>query len=95
MTAARWASSFIVLACAASGCTATDIAAERERAGKADRDLFGSCAGTDCSGASEGNCYCDDACADVGDCCADKYEVCDAEPRGFAVSAGERHPVCY
>jgi hypothetical protein len=61
------------------GC-ATEQAAEdqtdRGPIGKA--DLVGSCAETDCDGASpDGNCWCDDRCAELGDCCSDKVEVCE------------------
>ncbi len=44
---------------------------------KADGVLFGSCENSDCSGpASEGNCYCDEGCAEFGDCCSDKVSLC-------------------
>ena len=39
-------------------------------------DLLGSCEDA-CGGpASEGNCFCDDVCAVVGDCCSDKVTLC-------------------
>jgi len=40
-------------------------------------DLVGSCEGSTCDGqATNGSCFCDDACVDFGDCCADKAEIC-------------------
>ena len=67
----------------------------RHPLGKA--DSVGSCAATDCDGpAPDGNCWCDAACVEFGDCCADKVEVCDApvtQPcgglAGFLCDAGE------
>lgn len=54
-------------------------AAERGPLGKADAP--GSCLADDgddfCGGPSNGACWCDDACAQFGDCCADKQPVCD------------------
>lgn len=42
--------------------------------GKADNS--GSCEGA-CGGQSADGCWCDDACDNYGDCCADKKDVCD------------------
>jgi hypothetical protein len=43
-------------------------------------DAPGSCSASDCgSKASVGSCWCDDLCAQYGDCCADKAPVCDGE----------------
>jgi Kazal-type serine protease inhibitor domain/Somatomedin B domain len=54
-----------------------EVNAERGPLGKA--DAVGSCAASDCDGQAEGgNCYCDDQCAEYGDCCADRVEVCEA-----------------
>jgi uncharacterized protein YkwD len=39
----------------------------------------GSCAGS-CGGQSPDGCWCDSACANYGDCCADKVQVCDGAP---------------
>lgn len=52
--------------------------ADRHPLGKA--DSVGSCITSDCDGPSPdgGNCWCDDQCAEFGDCCPDKVEVCDA-----------------
>lgn len=65
---------------ATSACTQMaedEIDPNRGPLGKA--DSFGSCQATDCDGQSpDGNCWCDEACAEFGDCCADKTEVCDA-----------------
>lgn len=42
-----------------------------------DSPFSGSCASA-CGGSSpDGNCWCDDQCADFGDCCADLAEVCE------------------
>jgi hypothetical protein len=67
------------------GSTDTRGAAEDEAArggiGKADA-LEGSCAATDedgpaCGGpAPVGNCWCDEACSDWGDCCVDAWDEC-------------------
>lgn len=44
---------------------------------KADGVLFGSCESSDCGGPSvDGNCFCDDSCAEFGDCCSDKVSLC-------------------
>jgi uncharacterized protein YkwD len=39
----------------------------------------GSCVNA-CGGQSSGGCWCDSACAQYGDCCADKVAVCDGAP---------------
>jgi hypothetical protein len=57
---------------------ASEDEAVRGKIGKA--DLVGSCEGA-CGGPSSGNCWCDDACEDFGDCCQDKVDVCE-EPGG-------------
>lgn len=58
--------------------TAGDLSdPERRPLGKA--DAFGSCAESDCDGPSpDGNCWCDDACVEYGDCCSDRVEACEA-----------------
>lgn len=54
-------------------------AVERHPLGKA--DAIGSCRTSDgddvCGGQSDGTCWCDDKCAQFGDCCGDKLAVCD------------------
>jgi hypothetical protein len=71
-------------ACDPPLATDADESDGRSPIGKA--DLFGSCASSDCSGpAEDGNCYCDDGCVDVGDCCPDKAALCDAGCKDFAV----------
>lgn len=49
-------------------------------------DAFGSCVASSgeqlCGGKSDGNCYCDDDCARIGDCCDDKVAVCGCGPDG-------------
>jgi hypothetical protein len=58
-----------------------DAAFERGPIGKADA-AEGSCAPADdgasaCGGpAPVGNCWCDDACAEFGDCCLDAFDAC-------------------
>lgn len=47
--------------------------AERGKIGKA--DLWGSC-DSHCGGISDGTCYCDDLCEDIGDCCDDYADAC-------------------
>jgi hypothetical protein len=65
-----------------AGCTTAaeqggEINTERGPLGKA--DSVGSCAASDCEGqAVDGNCWCDADCAEYGDCCADRVEVCEA-----------------
>ncbi|MEM6996890.1 MAG: hypothetical protein AAF721_40685, partial [Myxococcota bacterium] len=47
-------------------------------------DAIGSCTAengdTHCDGPSAGNCWCDEACADFGDCCSDVAPVCGFGP---------------
>jgi uncharacterized protein YkwD len=54
---------------------------ERGAASEDDVDLRagGSCVGA-CGTQSAGGCWCDSACAQYGDCCADKVQVCDGAP---------------
>lgn len=81
----RWLS-LSALSIAMSGCqTAAEMPQEgRTALGKA--DVFGSCASSDCNGpAEDGNCYCDDQCAAIGDCCEDKVELCDAACGDFKI----------
>lgn len=48
---------------------------DRAPIGKA--DLTGSCAPDDGDGpANDGNCWCDELCADFGDCCANAFDQC-------------------
>ncbi len=62
---------------------AEDDTAERGPLGKADQ--FGSCEGA-CGGQSTGNCWCDERCELIGDCCADKAFVCGVDPAGQSSS---------
>lgn len=54
---------------------------DRHQLGKA--DAVGTCAAangeTFCGGQSGGNCWCDDSCAQWGDCCSDRELVCSAD----------------
>ncbi len=64
----------------------------RKKLGKADSDLTGSCKAIThdensnlveksyCGGKSFGTCWCDESCADYGDCCSDIADSCDVEP---------------
>lgn len=67
------------LACDPEPAATTD---ERRPLGKSDRT--GSCSPDDCGGpASDGACWCDEACVEIGDCCSDYAPVCEAEqPQG-------------
>lgn len=66
---------FLVAGCTDGGNLEDD---GRGPIGKADR--VGSCVADDgsdfCGGQSEGNCWCDPLCDDIGDCCDDKAETC-------------------
>lgn len=72
----------LIAACTADvGGGSAAAADDRGSLGKA--DIVGSCeyAGADlCGGPGLGNCWCDDACVDFGDCCSDADDVCGIEP---------------
>jgi len=104
------ASSFAALLLCAGCSSATDVEgtdqtppqedAPRGPLGKA--DSFGSCQGagsaTYCGGASNGSCYCDNACAEYGDCCADYASVCHASSGngdGPAITCEQAGDVCH
>ncbi len=61
---------------------------EGDRGGLGKADLVGSCEHKGhelCGGKGKGNCWCDEACVDFGDCCSDVDEVCgieEPEPEG-------------
>jgi hypothetical protein len=85
---------------AACATDATDSGSQaRGPLGKA--DLVGSCAASDCESADPiGNCYCDDACVEYGDCCADRVDVCEAPVSptcgGFAaLQCGDASMYCH
>jgi hypothetical protein len=61
------------LALVAACGSGTETSGERGPLGKA--DSFGSCE-DNCDGPSDGNCWCDDLCAEFGDCCEDISEFC-------------------
>jgi len=64
-------------AAADGGSVNSSVDAKRGPLGKA--DAIGSCAASDCDGQAEGgNCWCDDMCAEFGDCCTDRVDVCEA-----------------
>ncbi|MEM6992996.1 MAG: hypothetical protein AAF721_20965 [Myxococcota bacterium] len=78
--------SFGLAACvtAESESDVAPSSAQRGPLGKADAP--GSCLADDgsdhCGGPSDGACWCDEACASYGDCCADKQPVCDGVDPG-------------
>lgn len=55
--------------------TSSDVVSER---GLGDADgVYGSCAENTCGEAAPaGNCWCDEACIEHGDCCGDKVDAC-------------------
>lgn len=72
-----------------AACVTTDggddgIESPRGPLGKADAP--GTCVAEDggdhCGGKSDGACWCDDLCAEYGDCCGDKQPVCDGVDPG-------------
>jgi hypothetical protein len=68
---------FTLMAGCASDSQSPETAVERGPLDEA--RSVGSCAGTDCDGnAPGGNCWCDDACIEFGDCCSDRVDVCEA-----------------
>lgn len=63
---------------------------DADRGHIAEDDLIGTCEGA-CDGqASDGNCWCDDKCAEFGDCCADHQDICG----GSATCEGEDPSGC-
>jgi hypothetical protein len=74
------------------GCatTAQDVDPGHDRPALAKADLVGSCQDA-CGDKSHGNCWCDDACEEIGDCCGDKPIQCDGE-YGPCVSGFELVP---
>jgi eight-cysteine-cluster-containing protein len=70
---------------AACATTADEpVGDDSERGGIGKADVVGTCElpnGTElCGGKGKGNCWCDEACVDFGDCCDDADEVCGIEP---------------
>ena len=65
----------VLLCLSACGATPADSFDER---GLGDADgVYGSCAEAACGEDSpDGNCWCDEACVEHGDCCGDKVESC-------------------
>jgi eight-cysteine-cluster-containing protein len=63
---------------------ANDIVDSEARGELGKADVVGSCATpsgkTFCGRKGTGNCWCDDACTDYGDCCSDAGELCGIEP---------------
>jgi len=69
---------------AACSTTTTDggTPSDAERGGLGKADLVGSCEHKNkdlCGGKGIGNCWCDEACVDFGDCCTDADEICGIE----------------
>ena len=77
-----------------AACTDSGSAGDVDRGPVGKADLVGSCAGSDgsdfCGGQSEGNCWCDDLCADFGDCCQDKAQTCDGGGGEFEPCGGKQ-----
>ncbi|MCP4447992.1 MAG: hypothetical protein GY811_22055 [Myxococcales bacterium] len=67
----------LTLLAAFAACGDTNVNTESDRGPLGKADSVGSCEES-CGGQSDGNCWCDDLCADYGDCCDDKADVCDA-----------------
>ncbi len=71
----------LLAACATTADEPVGDAGERGTIGKA--DLVGTCElpnGKElCGGKGKGNCWCDEACVDFGDCCSDADDVCGIE----------------
>ena len=68
----------------------------RHPLGKA--DLAGSCTLDSCDGPAErGNCWCDDACSDFGDCCSNYERICVAAPacEGPPIPCAPPPPDCH
>jgi len=65
----------LVLCLSACGTASSDSFGER---GLGDADgVYGSCAEEACGEAAPGgNCWCDEACVENGDCCGDKVDAC-------------------
>lgn len=61
---------------------------DADRGSIAKADLVGSCEDS-CDGPSaSGTCWCDDSCADYGDCCSDKADHCEAEGCEACLASG-------
>jgi endonuclease/exonuclease/phosphatase family metal-dependent hydrolase len=68
---------FVCFVCFVCSLVVACAAAEQAPRGSIDKaDLQGSCTASACGGESDGNCYCDDACAGYGDCCSNKQAAC-------------------
>jgi hypothetical protein len=76
--------SFLFVGLAACSVEAPDsVGTGEDRGALGKADVVGSCIhkGTElCGGKGKGNCWCDDACVDFGDCCDDADDVCGLEP---------------
>lgn len=84
-------------ACAIESTSPTSDPGDRGGLGKA--DVVGSCQYKHydlCGGPGVGNCWCDEACVDYGDCCSDAEEVCGIEPAPEEGNAcgGKLNPPC-
>lgn len=68
----------LLMLMAVAACAPADTHSDRAPLGKA--DLVGSCQAPDdstfCGGQSDGNCWCDDECSAIGDCCGDVQQLC-------------------
>ena len=69
--------SILLAAAACNEPAPSQTPTEDPERGTGKADLVGSCEGSTCDGqANNGSCFCDDACVEFGDCCADKAEIC-------------------
>ena len=87
LTLALFTSALTLSACDEANTRGDDdlapAAQDGERGGNGKADAIGSCAPEDCGGqASSGSCWCDDQCAQYGDCCVDIAPVCEGEVGG-------------
>jgi hypothetical protein len=75
--------SFLFVGLAACTVEAPDSPSGEDRGSVGKADIVGSCEHNGealCGGRGKGNCWCDDACVEYGDCCEDADDVCGIEP---------------
>ncbi len=70
------------------GCGASASVEEFERSAEALVDVSGFCGGK-CGGRGSTGCWCDSACARLGDCCHDKERVCSSDAGASDVGTPE------
>jgi hypothetical protein len=83
----------LLSALAAAGCSPT-AADDRPRGPVGKADSIGTCDGACGDIAAAGDCYCDDACVEFGDCCGDRVAMCvPTAERACAGALFDAHPV--